>query len=61
VHWSFSFGAAISCWAAGTDAYAEHAAGESVQAGARLIGKVMGAIASADADDEHEEYGGYCT
>ena len=61
VHWSLSFGAAISCAAAGTDAYAQHAAGESVQVRDRPIGQVMGAIASADADDEQDEYTSYCT
>jgi hypothetical protein len=61
MHWSFSFGAAISRGAAGADAYAQHAAGDSVQARARLISQVMGAIASADADDEHGEYTGYRT
>jgi hypothetical protein len=61
VHWSFLFGAAISCGAAGSHAYAQHAAGESVQVRAGFISQVMGAVASADADDEQDEYAGYCT
>jgi hypothetical protein len=61
MHWSISFGAAISSGAADAHTYAQHAAGDSVQVGARLISEVTGAIASADADDEHDEYTGYCT
>ena len=38
--------------AAGAYAHAQHVAGDGVQARARLISEVMGAIASADADDE---------
>jgi hypothetical protein len=61
VHWSVPFGAAISWGAAGAYAKAQHAAGESIQVRARLISKVMGTIAFADADGEHDEYTRYCT
>jgi hypothetical protein len=57
VHWSFSFGAAI---AAGAHADAQHAAGHRRQMRAWLISQA-GAIADADADDEHYEYTGYGT
>ena len=47
--------------AAGAHADAQHAASAGIQVRARLISEVMGAIASADADDEHGEYAGHCS
>jgi hypothetical protein len=61
VHWSFLFSAAISCGAAGSHAYAQHAAGESVQMRAGFISQVTGAVDTADTYDEQDEYAGYCT
>jgi hypothetical protein len=61
MHWSCSFGAVIACAAAGSHANAQHAAGEGIHVRAWLISEVTGAIASADADDEDDQYAGHCS
>jgi hypothetical protein len=50
---------AVACGAVGADANAQHAAGEGIYMRAWLISQMMGAIASADADDEHDQYTGH--
>jgi hypothetical protein len=61
MHWSCSFGSVIACWAVGADANAQHAAGEGIHVRARLTSQVTGAVASVDADDEHDQDTGHCS